>query len=913
MRSTKIAAFLLIIGAIAADVVLLSLGPSSFTRNVLIIFVSLSALFISWVIYFYQSSLLQRRAVFFVFLGWTLLFLALALYPPERLPGLWEARQRFLVPVWAWLAWGGFLLAGQTPYAHPAIRRLVKFLKEREHNIRPWMGLSLLLSLSAILVYTTRWGLVSPWALNWQGFPTPILSQHIWAFAVILFCAWAACSKMYLPPWASRIGGWLLILLLWIWVKPEPNYFLTPPYPPNYESYPFSDARYYVLAGEQAVLGYGYGSRPYTTWAQYGHPLLGKFAVSVIFASLRLLSFNYLALFFFWLALIALTGWLMYSLGVELHSRSAGLALAVLLALRETAAFTAATRLDATHAKNFMTEPLLRLIFVALAYILLRWWHVQGWEKAALGLLIGALLGWTTLTRTESLVVVAGLIAAGALFSLRKPKTFLGLLALALGLFAVWIPWMMRTHVLTQNLNPRYRTFWFFGTKIRAAASSEYRPPPTPTPTPTPEPQPDAFGTDASSRIVYTRPTKGLLASSPQPEPTATSSDSWLERLRGWLQRVPIIGSFLQWSRETWLYIWHYIGRNIVTTWTMFPWTPRFYTALQITYLRPLAEGRPLQGYHWPIWFFNLSLVALGLVAVWRRIRWAVMLPWLIYGFYVLGLAIGRTGGGRYIVPIDWIPVTFYVIGWVVVLYAFAQMLGLSPSAHWWRWPGHVRTRFSQRRTAHWLLWAEGLALLSALGVGLEVYHVWRSVQTPEPLPPRHRRVTWDEVFARLDEWDVWSYTSMSPQDLRTRIKSLHLVPEWGFAYFPRYVAAGEYCGDWCGYLTPKKGLLFFNSIGTLGQAFFVIPQEKVPEPFEMGSEMIALLCPSKKPYYYREAILVVLRDTQGRLHVFENPRPACDYDFQAQPSSKDTSLSPPWGPSSVWGDTNLSNGAVSP
>ncbi len=819
--------------------------------------------------------------------GLGLLAALAALVPPERFRGLNAARQQRLLPFWIWLTWCSGVCLWREPWRRQIRERGRAVWRAWQWCPRgQWLGYLVVLGLlwgSALVIGYTDWGVRAPWALNWQGFPTPVLPQHLLlAFGLAWLLGFLSSRRRQIGPGWYGVFALVATWLIWMALEPAPNYFLPRAYPPHDVRYPASDARVYVLSGQQARKGYGYYASAAETYTTHGHPFVSKTGLQALFAFFPwpLTRGTWPWLMGAWLLLNALLVPAAYWVGRMLHSQRLGFALAALLVLREVAAFTAAARLDTVHVKNFMSEPLLRLLFLAWVAGLIGWLRLpRDGRQVPAGALVGALGAWTVLVRVESLVALAGLAFILLILMLLRRVAFRAFVVAGLALLAVWLPWMMRTWFLTSWYAPTERTPWFFGFKVRAGASAEYRAPPTPTPTPSP---PETFA-PRYVPIVYA-PGAPHAQPSGRPAPVTLGPGAqnsqeddgafvpWWQRVLAYLRSLPLVDTLSQWPRDVWLHLWHYIGRNVVTTWTMFPWTPRFYDAYQVTKLRPLAEGRPMTWWHGLALGLNLAVVALGWVTVWRRDRWAAMAPWLLYGFYILGISFARTGGGRYVVPIDWIPVMFYLVGWLTVLRGLAFVLGFPM-------PRAVARVPRARVHPGWaLLLASGLALVSALGTWVEVHAVWQSRQQPELTPPRHRLVTVDELFAQLEAWQVRGALAESALREAERARPLRL--EWGFAYFPRYVAAGQYCGDWCGYLTPERPLLFLVVIGTWGQTQLVIPVDDAPEAWPLGSEVIAFICPPKEGLHHREALLVAIRTPQGHVLVYQNERLSCDYAF---------------------------------
>jgi len=61
--------------------------------------------------------------------------------------------------------------------------------------------------------------------------------------------------------------------------------------------------------------------------------------------------------------------------------------------------------------------------------------------------------------------------------------------------------------------------------------------------------------------------------------------------------------------------------------------------------------------------FFSLAFLAFGIASAWMRNRAAGLIPLLAFLLYQGANSVGRTSGGRYIVPIDWVIVFYFAAG----------------------------------------------------------------------------------------------------------------------------------------------------------------------------------------------------------------------------------------------------------
>lgn len=91
------------------------------------------------------------------------------------------------------------------------------------------------------------------------------------------------------------------------------------------------------------------------------------------------------------------------------------------------------------------------------------------------------------------------------------------------------------------------------------------------------------------------------------------------------------------------------------------------------------------------IFCFFLALFLIGVVELVKKKRKSGIIPLLLFLFYAFALGISRTSGGRYIIPIAWIIVMYFLYGMYVsvekiirfaIPYLFAEPLGKVKPSH---------------------------------------------------------------------------------------------------------------------------------------------------------------------------------------------------------------------------------------
>ena len=853
-------------------------------------------------------------------------FLMMAAIPPERLPWGIRERQEILIPVWLWLAAGsGLWLTNHKEWEFFVRRAQAVTLRKIAAGGKTWLFVITPLTAGIVAIAITGWGVRARWPLNWQGYPAPLLSQHLLTALLLLGGTWWLAEgrqaedkrhKWWLIPWVL----WGLAVVLWWQTEPTENHFLSLPLLPNNEPYyPASDAAIYFFQMLQGKLGWGYGG-----WHWIGTPFLRRYGMLTILHLTSRETLSYPLFIFAWVAILALSVALIYVVGKRLHSRSLGLLLALALIGRETVAMRAARQLAVVHVKNLMSEPLLRLFFLTLVAVLVTRPSNKPRAKLQYGLLLGALAGWGVLVRVESLMPASVVIGGYGLWALLHPrrKHWLGFGAALVGLFLVWAPWMWRSALLSRQIyTPKsiyYNSPWFFLPALQGASSPEYRyivPSPTPTPkrpssspayretppntstlhpspisgtaifiiqaTPTPTPPLTTTSLPVFSPTAMPTATPPLtLTFTPVPTPTTTPPpflpvNRLPTHLRQPLLHTPILGSLLRWWGITWQQWWAYIGRNVVTSWTAWPWSPRFYTPLQAVDHRPLASHHPLKTHHFVILVFNLAIWALGWVAIWRRSRWTAIAPWGVYGAYVIALAFGRTGGGRYIVPLDWIPLMYYLAGWLVLMQTLWQSWGLEVPKKWWT-ERHPTTLFARPTGWGKGMLALALVFLSATGVGLERYAVARADQHPEWTPPRRRVATFQDITKQITSWGAWPATGITSEEFRARLKGQKWQAVWGRVYFPRFLPAGERGGEWIYHERFEQDSLFTALLSSRGVTHLALSPPQPPGKIPLGAEAVALVCPQRfydTAHLFATTSLFVVRRPNGTIWAYAAPK----------------------------------------
>lgn len=455
----------------------------------------------------------------------------------------------------------------------------------------------------------------------WYGAGVPVLA---WQVLAAILIGWGAAwgEKKFLHNGTKQSVGrvpvdvlvfiflWAAAGLLWAQAPIASNFLVSQPYPPNFEYYPAADGENYDLASQYALVGQGlfnggqmrvYLERPlYPAFLFYLHLLAGQDFGTL----LNLQAFLY-----------GVLPALAYLIGKNLHSRAAGVMLAVLLTLRGVNGLETGGVLDNATQKMFLTEFPAAIGLALIVLLAIRWaqqpksrWPLAGW--------MGGCIGLWGLARPHIvfLLPAAVLLAVGLYFRQKRSAAALaGLVVLAY--LAAVLPWvqfngsgmsLLSIYLWRAQAIIQERFYW-------------------------PQPSPD--GSLAPRQVASL-----ILPAPPLPQSVKPLSAFALDHLLN----------------------------NLTLSVLSLPLTLKNFDLdsllKQETFWKPYWDGAlsPSAQILLPI---HLILLGLGIGLAWQRARLIGLFPlfgMLIY-FGVNNLT--RTSGGRYLVPADWVVMVYYVLG----------------------------------------------------------------------------------------------------------------------------------------------------------------------------------------------------------------------------------------------------------
>ncbi len=469
--------------------------------------------------------------------------------------------------------------------------------------------------LTFLFIAVTRIGLI-PDQAYWGEPGVPLMG---WQLALAILAGLFILLLGLRLPSRSRLDVilplvlWLLAVVIWLNVPISvmQNSFYAPMNPPTNQPFPNSDAGYYDSMSQSLLMGYPYlGDIP-------TRPLY-----VVFLASLHLLAGDRYNLIIAGQTLVlALIPVVLYFLGKKLHSRTAGVVVALFAIFREWTSLLISSQTRVSNTKTLLVDlPTLLLILLACLFAL-RWLERKDWKS---GLLAGGLFGILLLLRTQSMLILPVLFLLVILVYGLRSRGWVVALAFFLIGFAVTIaPWLLHNYIHSGQL-----TF---------DAPFEYQ--------------------VVASQYQYT----GNL--------DIQNVD---------LQGKGLLGILLTFALKDPKFVFGFIATHFFATQIngllalplIEPYNGLFapLNLYWMTWDGGLSLPNSL------LVLIYLAVIAVGFGAVWRRLRWIGLVPLAFSLGYALANGVGRFSGWRYDLPADWISYFYFGIG-VAEIFSLSALL----------------------------------------------------------------------------------------------------------------------------------------------------------------------------------------------------------------------------------------------
>jgi hypothetical protein len=408
---------------------------------------------------------------------------------------------------------------------------------------------------------------------------------------------------------------WALAAGIWLSVPNEVlrNSFYFPIDPPANVPMPYSDSGYYDYMAHSLLIGTDYTgeipTRPlYILFLTGLHLLFGE---------------NYNLIIAGQTTVLALFPVFFYALGNKLHSRTAGVTIALLAIFRDWTSMLVASDTRVSNSKILLVDTP-TLLLILLACLLTFRWLEQNDKRSAF--IAGGVFGILLLLRTQSMLILPFLFVV-AIFVLRANRSpwLAPLLIFILGVVVSIAPWLTHNYL-------RIGKFAFDAPFQYQVLVSQYA---------------YTGNLDFTSVDLEGKSLSQLLITFALKDPGFVAGfivNHFLATEIGALLALPLINTF------------NGLRAPINLYWISFDGTLAWYNIFLV------------MGY--------LVIIAIGLGAAWRRWRWTGLLPLAFNLGYALANGIGRFSGWRYDLPADWIAYLYFGIGFAEILFWLAKTFG---------------------------------------------------------------------------------------------------------------------------------------------------------------------------------------------------------------------------------------------
>ncbi len=591
---------------------------------------------------------------------------------------------------------------------------------------------------------------------------------------------------------------WAVSALVWAKEPLQSTFFAPGPYPPNNAYYPYSDAVSFDAMSQYALLGQGIRNG-----TAYDRSLYPAFLVGIHLIAGQ----DYARAAALQAALFAALPGLVYLTGKRLFNRPAGVTAAAMTTLRGVNAIAAATWINGANPKLFLTDFFTAVGMALLVWTLVRWMQ-DGWPRLRGAIWIGGLTGLLSMARTNVLIAApfAMLLPVGA--HLRQWRRWLAAgLVFMLAFLAAVTPWSLR------NMQHGQPYLGAYLKRLEVVQEKRYQTAPAADTTAGPQGEGQAARTESA----------GLAAK----------------------------------ALNTASFVTDHFLHNLATSTLILPTSPAlddlFHTVRgALPYWNAQWEGQMPAG-ALPLLGLNLAVLALGAAFAWRRAGAAGLAPAAVFVGYMLSNGLARASGGRYIVPVDWVVVMYFVFGlaqvaiWVGAAFGrSAPPSGDALAAKEAERPEGGRDRW---RSAALLLAFLALGALPALAEGV----------FPERYAAKQTKAQLTAEMAAAFERAGYSQAEVGAfaADENSFVVRGRLL-------YPRYLTADEGLpGDARATRARAYPRLTFTVLGPEGQANIVLPMEAAPGSIPDGADVWAAGCKVKK---VRLAALVLVQQQDDLL-----------------------------------------------
>jgi dolichyl-phosphate-mannose-protein mannosyltransferase len=560
-----------------------------------------------------RPALIVTSALLSIVLG--VLFFLLRYFEPDRFLSAYERLSPLLWYFLILLIQGSFFLL----YLHAGFH-VSGLFSYKPVYISALIAFGLLL-FTFLIVWLTRLG-ITPDPAYWGEPGVPISG---WQFAVALIAGLMAfCVALYV---SARPLDILLPLMIYLaavafWLSVPVNVlassFYMPISPPSFQPFPYSDAGYYDQMAQSVLIG---------------HPYLGQIPTRPLYIFLltvlhSLFGEDYRRIIAGQTLVLALIPVILFYLGKKLHSRAAGVTIALFFIFRELTTLLISSDTRVSNSKTLLVDlPTLLLLLLSCLFVF-RWLENKSQKDAFIA---GAMFGLLLLLRTQSMLLLPLIILMALLVLGWRNRSFYFLTVIfLLGLITAVTPWLVHNYLQTGE--------------FVLDASSQYK--------------------VIASQYAYS----GNLD------------------IQGYDFEGKGLGRILiEFALKDPKFVFGFIANHFLATQIggllALPIIEPFSGIFEPLNLYWMDWNGHLEWYNFALLSLYLAVIAMGLGAAWQRLRWLGLLPLAFSAGYALATAIGRFSGWRYDLPADWIWYFYFGIGFAELLRQAASIFGVEQAA----------------------------------------------------------------------------------------------------------------------------------------------------------------------------------------------------------------------------------------
>ena len=653
---------------------------------------------------------------------------------------------------------------------------------------------------------------IGPDVIGWNTTDTPIMDTGLLialSFIVLVLIAGnrrrpgAADALRENPKRADLVIFlviWVLAAAYWAALPIQASWYLAGPSAPNDEFSPASDALVYDLTAQNMLVGETLHTNPFDN-------IVVRRPLYTFFIGLlrTIVGQDYARVAVLQSILLAALPAVVYLAAKQLSGRFAAAVAALLVLLQGGTAIALSDVITVSHAKLLMSDVPSALGVAGFIALVLPWVQnpERGGENAKRLLFAGAVLGGLLLVRFETFLLLPIAAALAWMAVRRKTRLVLpGAFVLTAGLLLVISPWLIRNYAKTGQVYIEVP-----GNRVSFLINRLLNPPAPP------------------------------IDETPKIDPMISRQD----------QEVDPAGRILS----------HFLHSNVQNI-LIFPASFRlsdaalglalnrdpaqFYSACCSgeEYVRRLPFW---QWYKWDLEFppeilapvlMNLFLFSAGIALAWRKAGWAGLLPFTYGESHILVNAVARTSGGRYLLPSEWIWISYYAAGLLMVVLWAVRLVTKTNSQVLERDDEPLRKQPAPGSLA---LPVFGLlALGSVLPIGERLYPAVYPADAPE---------AWVERAVAAGELSGW-------------LDSPNSVILHGRQMYARFFSAEEGALDRLfpsHYFQPYGRLVFFVTGPT--SSGIMLPLDAPPDrPIPFGEDVLVIGCRVNHPQSpYTEAL----------------------------------------------------------